>query len=801
MVSLGALLEASRMRGAVAVLTVLAALNGCGSAERSSQHVAERVVAQTTSELPGETEETGETGETARQLANATTVRESTESLVQAPPAVRIPLEAERAIDALVTRALARGDVPGAVVLIGRADGVVYRRAYGHRRVEPDVAPMTEDTVFDLASLTKPFTALTALRLARDRGVALDATVDAILPELAGAGITLRDLLTHRAGLRRVNPLGDYEGPRAERLHRTLAGARERARGGAPRYGDLHFIALGAWIERVEGARLDAVMRRTLLEPLQLGASFGPVRENVAESVRVASTERAPRRAEPGQPAPILHGEVDDPRAWRLDGVAGHAGLFARADDLGRLAETLLRDEGAELAPADRAAMRRCDQGRTLGWDCAGLVRDGFSAQAFAHGGYTGTWLVVDPTHDLYVVVLTNRVHPAGRGRVGGLRSAIARVALGARRDFAPAREAVLLGADRLRVAIEAGRSSLRGRRVALLTHDAGRARDGLPTSELLWRAHLEGQLVLARVFAPEHGLASDAEGHVADGSFRGIPLTSLFGARRRPSAEDLAAIDVIVVDVQDVGARFFTYASTVHEVLRAAAAQQVEVLVLDRPNPLGSTVDGPVLEPRYRSFVNHHPLPLRHGLSIGALSRRLVADEGLDVQLEVLEMQVGPLLGETRSWGATGLRWVPPSPNLPTPEAARLYLGVALVEGTNVSVGRGTDAPFARLGAPWMDPDALLASLPALEGLSVEATRFTPSARPYRGERCRGLAFSLDDVERFDPLALGEALVRALATTHPGAWDRARLPRMIGHDETLATWLGDAVVAPESAP
>ncbi len=730
MVSLGALLAASRTRGA---LTVLAALIGCGSAERASPYVPEHVAVPTTSEPTEEPEEPN------RQIANATMVRESTVPLVQAPPVVRIPLEAERAIDARVTRALARGDVPGAVVLIGRADGVIYRRAYGHRRIVPDVAPMTEDTVFDLASLTKPFTALTALRVARDRGVALDATVDEVLPELAGAGITLRDLLTHRAGLRRVNPLGDYEGSRAERLRRTLASARERPRGGAPRYGDLHFLALGAWIERVEGARLDAVMQRSLLDPWRLGASFGPVRERVEEFVRVASTERAPRRAEPGQAAPILHGDVDDPRAWRLDGVAGHAGLFARADDLARLAETLLRDEGVELSPGDHAAMRRCDEGRTLGWDCAGLVRDGFSAQAFAHGGYTGTWLVVDPTHDLYVVVLTNRVHPDGRGRVGDLRSAIARVALGARRDFAPARDAVLLGTDRLRAAIEAGRSSLRGRRVALLTHDAGRARDGLPTSELLWRAHLEGQLVLARVFAPEHGLASDAEGHVADGSFRGIPLTSLFGARRRPSAEDLAAIDVVVVDVQDVGARFFTYASTVHEVLRAAAEQQVEVLVLDRPNPLGSIVDGPVLDPRYRSFVNHHPLPLRHGLSIGALARRLVAEEGLDVRLEVLELQVNPLHGDVGSWGATGLRWVPPSPNLPTPEAALLYLGVALVEGTNVSVGRGTSAPFARIGAPWMDPDALLAAMPEIDGLAIEVTHFIPSARPYRGERCRG--------------------------------------------------------------
>ncbi|MCU0671483.1 MAG: DUF1343 domain-containing protein [Myxococcota bacterium] len=738
------------------------------------------------------------------------------------PPAVRMPLDVERAIEASVRRAMTRDGVPGAVVLVGRSDGVVFRRAYGLRMREPRALPMTEDTGFDLASLTKPFTALTTLRVAQTRRTSLDAPVDDVLVELAGSGITLRDLMTHRAGLRSVDPLGIYEGTREERIARSLREARERRRGGPPRYGDLHFLALGAWVERITGERLDVVMRRELLDPWAIGARFGPVHETRCETetetetcrvVRVAATEWAPRRAEPGEAAPMLHGDVNDPRAWRLDGVAGHAGLFGRADDLARLAEALLRDAtldaDARFSNEHHAAMRRCDEDRTLGWDCAELTRDGWSTHAFAHGGYTGTWLAIDPAHDLYVIVLANRVHPDGRGRVGDLRSAIARHVLAARDRIAPPTDALVLGVDRVRAELEAGRSRLRGRRVALLTHDAGRTRDGIPTSELLWRAHVEGALVLARIFAPEHGLESDAEGHVADGDFRGIPVTSLFGATRRPTREQLADVDVIVVDVQDVGARFFTYASTVHEVLRAAAehgvaehgdghgdgqgdghgdGHGVDVLVLDRPNPLGPDVAGPTLDPRYRSFVNHHPLPMRHGATIGELARRIVTDDALEVRLDVLELE-GPAT-QRASWSATGLRWVPPSPNLKSYESAQLYLGVALVEGTNVSVGRGTDAPFERLGAPWIDADALLAALPPIDGVAITTTTFTPTARRYRNERCRGLAFAITDPERFDPLALGEALIRALARTHPDAWDRERLPRMLGDDATLERWL-----------
>ena len=465
-------MRASRVLG---LLLVLASCGARDAARVPNEPAVETPVERATSAVAADT---GEANPPARSEREHDSSRAA-----EHPPAVRLPLDVERAIEASVRRAMTRDGVPGAVVLVGRSDGWVFRRAYGLRMREPRVLPMTEDTVFDLASLTKPFTALTALRVAQTRGTSLDAPADDVLVELAGSGITLRDLMTHRAGLRSVDPLAIYVGTREERIARSLREARERRRGGPPRYGDLHFLALGAWVERVTGERLDVVMRRELLDPWAIGATFGPVRETRCETetetdtetdietdtetntetnteietdttetetdtescrvVRVAATEWAPRRAGPGEPAPMLHGDVNDPRAWRLDGVAGHAGLFARADDLARLAQALLRDAALDDTHARfpselHTAMQRCEEGRTLGWDCADLTRDGWSNRAFAHGGYTGTWLAIDPAHDLYVVVLSNRVHPDGEGRVGDLRSAIARHVLGARDRLGP---------------------------------------------------------------------------------------------------------------------------------------------------------------------------------------------------------------------------------------------------------------------------------------------------------------------------------------------------------------------------
>ena len=691
------------------------------------------------------------------------------------PPVIRLSVEDEAAFDAAVRDALDRGQVPGAVVLAGRRDGVVFRRAYGALSEVPRRRPMRVDALFDLASVTKLFTAVAALRLVDAGRLNLDAPVDPILPELAGRGVTARRLLTHTAGLRAVDPLTDYTADRAATIRRVLRGAPD-AEPGRYHYSDLGYLALGELIARLAHKPYEQALRELVIDPLGLDARFTP-----GPTERVVPTERAPRR---GDPAPIIHGEANDPRAWRLGGVAGHAGLFATADDLGRLAEALLGSRPL-LSEASRALLAeplalRDRRGRpvrrSLAADMTPRPTEGWTSQAFGHGGYTGTWMWIDPALDLYLVVLTSRVHPDGRGRAGPLRSALSRALTDALpRLRPPAPSAARLGIDLLRAARFA---PLLGKRVALLTNDAARARDGARTWVLLRDAP---GVALRRIFTPEHGLGADREGRVADGELDGVELVSLFGRRRTPAPEKLADVDVVVVDLQDVGARFYTYGATLGRVLEVAAEVGVPVMVLDRPNPLGGSVAGPVLQPRWRSFVNHQPgWPILHGLTIGELARLLVAERSLPVDLRVM-----PLEGWRRRWRwpETGLRWVPPSPNLRTPAQVLLYPGVALLEGTNLSVGRGTQRPFEQLGAPWMEPEALIAAVPeaAWQGVRLSPTRFRPRVGPYRGRWCRGVAIEVVDAERVRPVELGLALVAAMHAVHPRDWEPERVVRMLG--------------------
>lgn len=715
-----------------------------------------------------------------------------------AVPVARLRLEDERALDEGLRAAIARGHLPGAVVLLGDAHGTVFRRAYGARSVVPERTPMREDTIFDLASVTKVFTAVLVLQAAENDELELDAPVDRALPELAGHGITPRDLLTHHAGLRPVTPLSDYEGERDDAIRQALSNAWEGPRG-RYRYSDLSFLALGAMLERVTGIGLEVLLQRRIAEPLGLRATrYAPP---ASWRPRIAPTEFAANR---GDPPPMIHGEANDPRAWRLGGVAGHAGIFGSADDLARFARGLL-EPGPLLSAASLRALRTERGGRGLGVDRSPRRGEAWSPEAFGHGGYTGTWLWVDPACGTsaaalrfratstpgtalprcYAIVLSHRVHPDGAGEVAPLRSAVGRLApaMVARARRSPQAN-VRLGVDVLRAE---GFARLRGKRVALVTNDAGRARDGAATWELLRDA--EG-VSLVRLFAPEHGLAADREGHIGDDELDGIEVRSLFGPRteggsRRPAPDALVGLDAVVIDLQDVGARFYTYASTTVAVLEAAAEAGVAVWILDRPNPIAgggardtAGVSGPVTDDDVRSFVNYHPLPVTHGLSLGELARFMVDARGIEAELEVVRMQ-----GWRRDmiWADTGLRWTPPSPNLRSPDAVLLYPGVALLESTNVSVGRGTERPFEQVGAPWMDPERILAELGDVPGVAIAPTSFQPSARPHRRARCAGLAFTLTDRRAFDPVRLGVALVRALARVHPEAWETERLVRMVG--------------------
>lgn len=691
------------------------------------------------------------------------------------------------AIDAAIEAALRDDRLPGCVVAIGRSGGLLFEKAYGARSLVPDRTPMSLDTVFDLASVTKPVVTATAImQLAEAGRLSLDAPVARYLPAFARHGkeaITVRQLLLHSSGLPAADPLSDYLPGRAASIRRVLSARAFGEPGARFRYSDVGFIALGALVEAVTGERLDRYATHAIFEPLGMGeTTYLPGPELRARAAPTELRDDAP-----------IRGDVDDPRAYRLGGVAGNAGLFSTARDLARFARMMLGDgslEGARVLEEEsvRAMTRPVlfpNEGarRGLGWSMTPRSEQGFSREAFGHGGYTGTWLWIDPGRDLFVVFLSNAVHPTRRGPMRPLELAVAEAAV----RGVTATE-VRPGIDVLRAE---GFAALAGARVGLITNASGRAVDGERTVDLLYRAP---GVDLRRLFSPEHGLGAHAEGRVGDArdAATGLPIRSLFGAHREPAPEDLADLDALVLDLQDVGTRFYTYASTMRLAMQAAARAGVRFVVLDRPNPLGGlVVEGPTTDPSERSFVNSSRLPIRHGMTIGELARLFRGRQQLEVALEVVPLE-GWRRGE--GWEDTGLRWVPPSPNLPRPAAVRAYPAVGLLEGTNVTVGRGTDRPFEVLGAPWMDPEAVLAALSEapLPGVRFEATRVTPERSRYRGVPCPAVAVHVSDPGAFRPVRTGLALARALLRAHPRDWQPDRLERLLAAPELYAALLRD---------
>jgi uncharacterized protein YbbC (DUF1343 family) len=444
------------------------------------------------------------------------------------------------------------------------------------------------------------------------------------------------------------------------------------------------------------------------------------------------------------------------------------------------------------LTPASVAAMTAAapppaGPERGLGWERNGsdptAWSASFSPRSFGHTGYTGTALWIDPAANAYVVMLTNRVHPNDGGVVRPLRtrlttlvaaSAPGAAVAGARGNAAAD---VRTGVD---VLAERGFAPLVGRRVGLITNHSGRDHAGRRTIDVLRAAP---GVTLAAIFSPEHGLTGDVDRRVPSGwdADLGIPVYSLYGATQRPTPEMLAGLDALVFDVQDAGVRFYTYVTTMAYAMEAAAARGLPFYVLDRPNPIGAdAVQGPVLEDDLRSFAGYFRLPVRYGMTIGELATLLNAENAIGADLHVIPMRG---YARTQWYDQTGLPWVAPSPNLRSLPQAALYPGVALLEGANVSVGRGTDTPFEVVGAPWIDGVALAARLNAraLPGVRFAATTFVPSQAPYHGRRCGGVRIALVDRVELDAPAVGIEIASALERLYPKTFGLDATVGMIG--------------------
>ncbi|HYR45636.1 MAG TPA: exo-beta-N-acetylmuramidase NamZ domain-containing protein, partial [Thermoanaerobaculia bacterium] len=684
------------------------------------------------------------------------------------------------ALDAVIPEAIARKELPGAVVLVRHNKKIVFRKAYGNRALLPFVEPMTMDTIFDAASLTKVVaTAPSILILAEEGKLRLVDPVVRYIPEFAAGGtdrekVTLEELLTHRAGFLPDDPLELYTGTPEEIFARKYRQPLVNPPGSKFVYSDVGYEVLGEVVRKVSGQTLDRFaaehifrpvgMKDTRFYPLPPGEGRGEGRAK-ADVSRIAPTEQRDGR--------WMRGEVHDPRAYALGGVAGHAGMFTTADDLAKFCEMILAGGRLRhvrvLSPlAVDALTRPRDYGdadlRGLGFDIAtGYSRvrgDLFPPGSFGHTGFTGTSIWIDPASETFVILLSNRVHPDGKGDVLRLRGLVSNVVAAAIPEDvrARAREVALRVPRRTRevspgidVLASEGFHPIAGKKIGLVTNATGRTRDGRSTAEVLTSpAAKKAGVDLVRLFSPEHGLRGQADSKVSDETDPAtkLPVRSLYGESRRPAPEDLAGLDALVYDIQDVGTRFYTYLTTLGYVMEEAAKARVPIFVLDRPDPIGGEVveGSPADEPRL-SFTAYHTIPVRTGMTVGELALLFNAERKIGADVRIVKMR-----GWSRHlwYDETGLEWIHPSPNMRSLAAAALYPGVGLLETTNVSVGRGTDTPFEVLGAPWIDGARLAEVLAAraIAGVRFSPLHFTPADSVHAGKRCGGVRIDLVDRE-----------------------------------------------------
>jgi uncharacterized protein YbbC (DUF1343 family)/CubicO group peptidase (beta-lactamase class C family) len=720
-------------------------------------------------------------------------------------------------VDAVIEQAIREGEVPGAVLLVGHNGSVIYRKAYGHRALEPRREPMTLDTVFDLASLTKVIVTTTAVMQLVEQGkVRVTDPVAKYLPEFAQNGkedITVRELLTHYSGL---EPDLDLKTPwEGKETAYRMAFAEKPVSPPSARfsYSDINFIVLGALVEQVSGQSLDEYATRDIFEPLKMTRTqFLPP---VSWRAKIAPTQYDEKEH-------MLRGEVHDPTARRMGGVAGHAGLFSTAEDLAKFAQALLNGGDGILSAESVEKMTQPEQPawapvlRGFGWDIDSPFSTNrgalFPVGSYGHTGFTGTSLWIDPTTKTYVILLTNAVHPRGKTNAIALRAEVATAVaaalpltaqekeklhalsvtgynegIDAARHLSARNGSVKTGIDVLEGhGFDALKAESGKKRIGLVTNQTGLDAEGRRTIDVLAQAP---GVSLEAIFSPEHGVTGTLDttdiSNTKDAA-TGIPIYSVYGgkdAARRPDPEVMKNLDVVVFDIQDAGVRFYTYETTLGYFLEASVKAGTEIIVLDRPNPItGSFVQGPVADAGRESFTNYWTVPVRHGMTIGELAKMFNNERNINAKLTVVPMEGW----ERGDWfDSTGLEWVSPSPNLRSVTEAALYPGLGLIEGTNVSVGRGTDTPFELVGAPWIKGRELAAYLNAREiaGVRFVPVGFTPTASIYAGQKCEGVNVVLVDRNALDGPEMGIELAAALKKLYAADYKMDRMTELLVND------------------
>ncbi len=882
-------------------------------------------------------------------------------------------------VTTLVETAIAAKQLPGAVILINHGGKTVFEQAYGNRSLEPTVEPMTEDTIFDMASLTKDLATATAIMQLYEAGkLKFDATAATYLPGFEANGkqdITVRELLTHTSGLAPdlslKDPWGIAAPDKAEAVRRIMASTPTTPHGTKFVYSDINFETLGLIVEALSGQPLDVYAKEHIYKPLGMtntgfhpfdrvcgehhatGAAIDPVLDHPANgAIDIACPNNtwipwltdpltAPTQYDDQLDATqnpnfghMLRGTVHDPTARRMGGVAGHAGLFSTAHDVALFAQGLLdrlagRPSNFPLKQATLQLMTAAEQPATVqpatiynvdgtttqgtpvrgyGWDIntaysrpRGTV---FPIGSFGHTGFTGTTLWMDPGSNTVVILLSNSVHPIGKGNVLALRANVATSAAQSLELYgstppagspayncsghvadctkppapapssAPAKPttgpaadgpdseaaaapqqrrgptapraattaATLSGIDVLEkthyaALAEAAKRHSGHLNVGILTNQSGSDRNGKRTIDLIATdaAKAVPGLKLIKLFSPEHGIFGHYDstniGAEVDPA-TGITVTSLYGAgsaARHPHHDQLAELDAILIDLQDVGVHFYTYETAMAYMLETSGIEQrdyhhdLEIILLDRPNPIGGVaVQGPIIDKGRESYTGYTNTPIRHGMTFGELAQydngesALPASDkapastvkGLHAHLTVIKMQNWT---RTEYYDDTQLPWINPSPNLQSLAATILYPGLALLEASTASVGRGSNAPFEQFGAgttaaspargttaakpavgQWFHGKEVADYLNArhIPGVTFTATTFAVAEDsfhyPYHGQTIEGVHVNITDRKLLDSPELGIEVVTALHHLYPADFDQTRGMRLFANQETL---------------
>jgi len=791
----------------------------------------------------------------------------SAQSLREAfPQEVGMSAERLNQIDKLVEKDIADKKLPGAVIIVGRKGKIVYRKAFGNRSLIPTVEKMTVDTIFDVASLTKPIATATSIMILVERGqLRLNDTIGKFIPEIEDADakrVTIQQLLTHVSGYQPDFDLREKWTGRDGMLQALYKEKLRQPAGTRFVYSDIGFIVLGEIVRRIaanenlgksgdypivipKGVEFSPFVSRNLFQPILMNNThfFATEFETETEKFYLPDTPEniskkklglalfAPTENIRGQNNylgskfegddktgnQILRGQVHDPTAFRMGGVAGHAGLFSTADDLARYCQMLLNGgilDGKRVLSSQTIAkmtapyvVSETGATRGLGWD----MNSSFSANrgeffplgSFGHTGFTGTSVWIDRVSQTFVVFLSNRVHPDGKGDVTPLRAKVATVVASAIEDvpIEKIREAENIYSSQVAVQVSGFRFQVSGQntvvsnspsavvlngidvleksnfkelnalKIGLVTNHTGRNLLGIQTIDVLKNAP---NVKLVALFSPEHGIRGQLDQEkIVDSTDEktGLPIYSLYGETRRPKPEQLKDLDAIVFDIQDIGTRFYTYISTLQNVMEEAAKAGKPIFVLDRPNPInGVDVAGAVADADKLTFVATHTLPVRHGMTTGEIAQMFNVEKKIGADLRVIKMENW----QRAMWfDQTNQTWTNPSPNMRSLTEATLYPGIGMLEYTNISVGRGTDTPFELVGAPWIDGRKLAAFLNEknLSGVRFVPVKYKPNASVFKGEEVSGINIVVTDREKFEPIRAGIEIAVALRKLYPTEW------------------------------